>query len=185
MRTITGVEITVSNNDNAGTVLVAIDSSRNSMLAAGVGARMARLLDAHLGLIHVLDLPTESFWVGVEARMKDEIRAEAERRLSEIAEKMHSVCEILPEFYIVEGIPEVEIPKVVADDPSILMVIAGRQGVASEKHTHLRIRRSKGHVTSKLLELLKVPLVVVPPDIPMSHICPAMADQQEQASNAP
>jgi nucleotide-binding universal stress UspA family protein len=166
----------MSNTDMPGTILVAIDSSRNSMLAAGVGARMARLLNAHLGLIHVLGLPEQSFWGGVEARMKDEIRDEAERRLTEISEKMHSVCEVMPEFFIVEGLPEEEILKVAAGDPSIIMVIAGRYGVASEKHSHLRLRRARGHVTTRLSEQLKVPLLVVPPDIPLSHICPAMAE---------
>ena len=173
----------MSNNENPGTVLVAIDSSRNSMLAAGVGARMARLLNAHLGLIHVLGLPEQSFWSGVEARMKDEIRAEAERRLTKLSDKMHSVCDILPEFYIMEGLPDEVIPKVVAEDPSIIMVIAGRQGVASEKHSHLRLRRATGRVTAKLSELLVVPLLVVPPDIPLSHICPAMAEMDAQASS--
>lgn len=168
----------MSNTDMPGTILVAIDSSHNSMLAAGVGARMAKLLNAHLGLIHVLGLPEQSFWGGVEARMKDEIRAEAERRLNEISEKMHSVCNILPEFFIVEGLPEEEILKVVTEDPSIIMVIAGRQGVANEKRAHLRLRRATGHVPTRLSEQLKVPLLVVPPDIPLSHICPAMAEMQ-------
>ena len=115
--------------------------------------------------------------------MKDEIRAEAERRLTDITEKMHSVCDILPEYFILEGLPEEEIIKVVAEDPSIIMVIAGRQGVASEKHSHLR-RKATGHVTTKLSESLKVPLLVVPPDIPMSHICPAMAEMDAQAEQA-
>jgi len=166
-----------------GTILVAIDSSRNSMLAAGVGARMARLLNAHLGLIHVLGVPEQSFWGGVEARMKDDIRAEAEHRLTEITEKMHSVCEILPEFFIVEGLPQEEIAKVVANDPSIIMVIAGRQGVAGEKHSRLKLGRATGRVTAKLTELLKVPLMVVPPDIPLSHICPAMAEMHTQPTS--
>jgi nucleotide-binding universal stress UspA family protein len=166
----------MSNTDSPGTILVAIDSSHNSMLAAGVGARMARLLNAHLGLIHVLGLPEQSFWGGVEARMKDEIRAEAEHHLTAISEKMHSVCDILPEFFIVEGLPDDEIAKVVAGDSSIIMVIAGRYGVASEKHSHLRLGRARGHVPIKLMETLKVPLLVVPPDIPLSHICPGMAE---------
>jgi nucleotide-binding universal stress UspA family protein len=173
----------MSSNENPGTVLVAIDSSHNSLLATGVGARMARLLNAHLGLIHVLSPPEQSFWGGVEAKMKDEIRAEAERRLSDISEKMHSVCDILPEFYIMEGLPEEVIPKVVAEDPSIIMVIAGRQGVSSEKHSHLRLRHATGRVTAKLSKLLMVPLLVVPPDIPMSHICPAMAEMNAQATS--
>jgi len=175
----------MSDNDTPGTILVAIDSSHNSMLAAGVGARMARLLNAHLGLIHVLALPEASFWGGVEARMKDDIRDEAEKRLTEITEKMHSVCDITPEFFIVEGLPEEEIPKVVAEDSSIIMVIAGRRGVASEKHANLKLRRARGHVTARLSEQLKVPLVVVPPDIPMSHICPAMAEMQQPPADTP
>ena len=82
-----------------------------------------------------------------------------------------------------EGLPDEVIPKVVAEDPSIIMVIAGRQGVASEKHSHLRLRRATGRVTAKLSELLVVPLLVVPPDIPLSHICPAMAEMDAQASS--
>jgi nucleotide-binding universal stress UspA family protein len=172
----------MSDNDKPGTVLVAIDTSHNSLLAMGVAARMARLLGAHLGLIHVLGLPELSVWGGVEAKMKDEIRLEAERRLSEISEKMHEVCEILPEFFILEGLPEEVIPKVVAEDPSIIMVVAGRQGLASERHSHLRLRHSTGRVTAKLSKLLMVPLLVVPPDVPLSHICPAMADMHAQVS---
>lgn len=168
----------MSNPDMPGTILVAIDSSHNSMLAAGVGARMARLLNAHLGLIHVLSQPEQSFWGSVEARMKDDIRLEAEQHLGAIAEKMHAVCDILPEFFIVEGFPEEEILKVVTADPSIIMVIAGRQGVANETRSHLRLRRAQGRVTTRLSEHLKIPLLVVPPDIPMSHICPAMAEMQ-------
>jgi nucleotide-binding universal stress UspA family protein len=174
----------MSTDDKTGTVLVAIDGSYNSMLGAGVGARMARLLNAHLGLIHVLDVPALSIWGGVEARMKDEIRAQAERQLTEIAEKMNAVCEILPEFFIVEGLPEEEIPKVAHEDSSVLMVIAGRHGIATEKQSHLRLRRSAGHLTSKLSELLHVPLLVVPPDVPLSHICPAMAEMQASESRA-
>ena len=93
---------------------------------------------------------------------------------------MHSVCEILPEYYILDGLPEVEITKVVEKDPSIVMVIAGRQGVAIEKHSHFRLRRATGHVTTELSESLKVPLLVVPPNVPTSHICPVMAEMQIQ-----
>jgi len=159
-----------------GTILVAIDGSDNSLLAAGVGARMARLLNAHLGFIHVLDVPTLSFWVGVEARMKDDIRAQAEARLNEISDRIREVCDIVPEFYIVEGLPEQEILRVVNDSDNALMVVAGRHGVATEKRSHPRWRRATGRLTAKLSEHLPVPLVVVPPDVPLSHICLAMAE---------
>jgi len=168
----------MTDTDATGTILVAIDGSRNSMLAAGVAARMCRLLNAHLGLVHVLEVPpTLSFWVGVETRMKDEIRAQAEQRLTDIAARMKDVCDIVPEFYILEGLPEDEISRVANEqDGELLMVIAGRHGVATETHSHLKLRRRAGHLTSKLAEQLRVPLMVVPPDVPLSHICPAMAE---------
>lgn len=160
-----------------GTILVAIDGSHNSLLAAGVAARMSRLLNAHLGLIHVLEVPTLSFWVGVEARMKDEIRARAEQQLLEISEKMRTVCDIVPEFNIVEGLPEEEIPRIADErEDDVLMVIVGREGVAMEKHAHINLRRRSGHLPGKLQDQLHMPLMVVPPDVPLSHICLAMAD---------
>ncbi len=163
------------NADN-GTILVAIDGSTNSLMAAGVGARMARLLNAHLGLIYVLDVPALSFWAGVETRMKEDIRRQAEATLTEISGKIGRICEVVPEFYIVEGLPEEEILRVVKEDPQVQMVVAGRRGVASEKKSQLRLRRVSGHLGAKLSELLPVPVLLVPPDVPESHICSAMAE---------
>lgn len=165
-----------SGSTASGTILVAIDGSHNSLLAAGVGARLATQLGAHLGLVHVLDVPTLSFWVGVEARMKDDIRAQAEKTLTEISTRIHEVCDIVPEFYIVEGAPELEIVRIAKADPKVIMVIAGRNGIATEKSSHLRLRRGMGRLTSKLSEQLPVPVMVVPPDIPETHICAAMAE---------
>ncbi len=167
-----------------GTILVAIDGSRNSMLAAGVGARMARLLDAHLGLIHVLDEPTLSFWVGVETRMKEDIRAQAEATLSDISDRIRAVCDVVPEFYIVEGIPEQEILRTVRQDPGIMMLVVGSHGIATEKRSHLRLRRAIGHLGTRLSEVLPVPLMMVPPDVPESHICSAMAEFRDPYENA-
>lgn len=174
----------MNSDDITGTVLVAIDGSHNSMLAAGVGARMARLLKSHLGLVHVVDmLPAQGFWGGVEAKMKSEIRDEAEQRLKEIAEKMQKECDVAVEFFLVEGLPEIEIQNVVENNPDILMLICGRQGMAIEKHSHLRLGRSFGHVSNKLSEILKVPLLIIPPDLPISHICPAMLNTQAQSTD--
>lgn len=165
----------MSNPEN-GTILAAIDGSQNSLVAAGVGARIARLLGVHLGLIYVLDVPALSFWVGVEARMKEDIRRQAESTLAEISQKISTICDVVPEFYIVEGMPEEEILKVVNSDRQILMVVAGRRGMASEKKSQLRLRRSSGHLGAKLSEILPVPVLLVPPDVPLSHICSAMAE---------
>ncbi|HKJ08898.1 MAG TPA: universal stress protein [Gammaproteobacteria bacterium] len=169
---------------NKGTILVAIDGSRNSLVAAGVGARMARLLDAHLGLIHVLDEPVVSFWSGVETRMKEERRNQAEVTLGEMTDRIREICDVVPEFYIVEGTPEVEILRTVKADPQIMMLVTGSHGVATEKKSHLRLRRSGNHLGTRLSEALPVPILVVPPDIPESHICSAMAEYRASYDDA-
>ena len=163
-------------NATTVTILVAIDGSRNSMLAAGYAARLAKMLNAHLGMIHVLDVPALSFWAGVEERMKGDIRAQAEKTLTEIAAKISDICAIVPEFYIVDGVPEEEILKAVNEDPHIMMVVTGREGIATEKRSLPRLRRVSGRFSSRLAEHLPVPLLVVPPDLSATQICPALTD---------
>jgi nucleotide-binding universal stress UspA family protein len=157
-------------------ILVAIDGSKNSLAAAGVGARMAKLLGGRLGLIHVLDLPPLDFWVGVESRMKEELRTQAEATLSGISERIAALCDVVPEHYIVAGLPEQQIERVVTADPTVTMVVAGRFGIGAEKYSTLSFRRTMGHVVEKLVMQLAVPILVIPPDIHPSHICPTMSE---------
>jgi nucleotide-binding universal stress UspA family protein len=166
----------MSTTDGRKTILAAIDGSINSYLAAGYAALLARQLNAHLGLVHVLDVPALSFWSGIEERMKSDIRAEAERTLTDISERIREACEVTPEFYLVEGIPEEEIIKVVKASPEIAMVVLGRRGIAHEKRSHLSPGRPWGALPVKLAEHLPIPVVIVPPDISASGICPALAD---------
>ena len=157
-------------------VLAAIDGSHNSILAAGIAARLARRVDARLGLIHVLDVPPLNFWVGVEARMKEDIRAQAEATLVHITERIEAVCHVLPEYYIVEGVPEVEIRRVVAAEPRVVMVVAGRHGVGTERRAALALGRNLGRLSEKLASDLPVPVVIVPPESIPSELCPGILD---------
>lgn len=165
----------MSSSEN-GTILVPIDGSRNSMVAVGVAARMANLLNAHLGLIHVLDVPPLAFWGGIETRMKDDIRSNAEERMKNIAEKVNNACGVLPEFYILEGVPEEEIQHAVEQDPEVLMVVIGIHGMATEKKSQLRLRRDNGRMGAHLTKTLRVPVVLVPPEVDPSQICHAMQE---------
>jgi len=162
-------------NTSSDTILIAIDGSHNSLLAAGVGARLAGMLGAHVGLVHVLDFPDISFWGGVESLMRDDIRAQAETTLKSISERMGAVCKVMPEFYIVEGVAEVEIARIISEDPQITMVVTGRRGLTTEKRSQLLPRRS-GRLGSRLSEMLPVPVLVVPPDVPDSHLCASLAE---------
>jgi nucleotide-binding universal stress UspA family protein len=74
--------------DDSGIILVAVDGSRNSSVATGVGTGLAAMLRARLGLVHVLDVPPLNSWARVEDRMKEDIRAQAEALLSDVSRRI-------------------------------------------------------------------------------------------------
>lgn len=166
----------MSASEERRTILVAIDGSANSYLAAGYAASLAKQLKAHLGLIHVLDMPASSFWAGVEERMKADIRAEAERTLIDISQRISASCGLTPEFYLVEGAADDEIRKAVEESPDIALVVVGRRGIAHEKRSHPSLGRASGRLPIRLAEVLPIPVVVVPPDMTASGLCPALVD---------
>ena len=169
---------------STGTILVAIDGSKNSIIAAGAAAQMAKMLNAHLGLLHVLDSPPFAFWAGVQEQMKDDIRRQAEATLKDISEKISSTCHIIPEFYLMDGVPEEEILRVVNQDKKILMVVIGRAGIATEKKAHPSLRKASGRLGMRLSELLPIPVVIIPPDIALDRICPDMASEADESDSA-
>jgi nucleotide-binding universal stress UspA family protein len=162
-------------NEVAEVILVSVDGSQNSIVAAGVGARLGKMLRARLGLVHVLDVPPVNFWAGVENQMKEDIRADAERMLTDVSSRIAEACDITPSFYLVEGPPDEGICRLAKEDPSVLMVIAGRYGVSSEKRSRLA-QRHAGDIAQKLAGRLTVPLLLIPPNIGVSHICPNLAE---------
>jgi nucleotide-binding universal stress UspA family protein len=162
-------------------VLAAIDRSKNSLLAAGAAARIAHMLGARLGLVHVLEAPPLNFWAGVEERMKEDIRAQAEATLSHILERVKAICNVPLEYYIVEGEPETQIRDIVAGDPRILMLVIGRNGLRSERRARPRLGRSLGRLSGRLAADLQVPVLIVPPDAAASNVCPGLLDPDQPA----
>lgn len=157
-------------------VLAAIDRSRNSLVAAGAAARIAHMMGARLGLVHVLDAPSSHFWAGVEERMKEEIRAQADATMAHISERVKAVCDVPLEYYIVEGEPETQIRDIIAGDPRILMLVIGRNGLRTERHVRPRLGHSLGHLSGRLAADLRIPVLIIPPDAVASNVCPGLLD---------
>lgn len=163
-----------------GLILAGVDGSQNSLLAAGVAARMASLIGAHLGLIHVLDEPVLGYWGGLHDRMAEDVRTEAETTLADVAQRVQRVCGMTPEIFIETGLPEDAIPRVADAEAGVMMVVVGRHGLDGERHARPLHPRT-GHVAAHLANLLSVPVVCVPPDIEVSQICDAI-DQLRSAT---
>ncbi|MEL5847849.1 MAG: universal stress protein [Candidatus Igneacidithiobacillus chanchocoensis] len=164
-------------------VLAAVDGSQNALVAAGVAARFAKLVSGRLGLVTVLQVPRVPLGFGsglfsddLRERLMEEARAEAEGALQGVAERIHTACGLLqmPEYFIVTGVPEVEIPKIVAADPQIIMVVVGRQGFGTESKPR-GLPHALGDLGAKLSMSLRVPVLTVPADALEGQICAGIA----------
>ncbi|MEY2341290.1 universal stress protein [Acidithiobacillus sp. IBUN Pt1247-S3] len=169
-------------------ILAAVDGSQNALVAAGVAARFASLLSGRLGLVTVLQVPqvplgfgSGLFSEGLRDRLMQEARAEAEKTLQGVAERIHEACGLhLPEYFIASGVPEVEIPKIVAADAQIIMVVVGRQGFGTESKPR-GLPHALGDLGAKLSLSLRVPVLTVPTDALEGQICAGVAQLGAEA----
>jgi len=151
-------------------ILACVDGSENSRMAAAYAARLARLTGAHLSLLHVLHMPTFSHWVGVKTQMKRDIREKAEAMVGEVAKGVEESCGILPEFFILEGLPRERIIETAREDRAIRMVVVGAAGQEGQGH-HPVAGSLVRHLGDRLTSDLPCPLLVVPPEMAEDELC--------------
>ncbi|MFA9459426.1 universal stress protein [Thiohalorhabdus sp. Cl-TMA] len=151
-------------------ILVCVDGSENSRVAAAFAARLARLTGAHLSLLHVLHLPTFSHWVNIKSQMKREIREQAEAMVGEIAKGVEESCGIMPEFFILEGLPRERIIETAQEDRAIRMVVVGASGEQGHRRSVVAGSLAR-HLGDRLTTDLPCPLLVVPPHMEEDELC--------------
>ncbi|MFB6260220.1 MAG: universal stress protein [Thiohalorhabdaceae bacterium] len=151
-------------------ILACVDSSDNSRTAAAFAARLARLTGAHVSLLHVLHTPTFAHWAGIKSQMKREIREQAEQMVGEIAQGVEEACGIMPEFFILEGLPREKIVATVHDDPAIRLVVVGAVGEQGHGRSHVTGSLAK-HLGDHLTSDLATPLLIVPPEMQSEELC--------------
>ena len=61
------------------------------------------------------------------------------------------------------------------------MVVTGRDGVGSEKKTELLRERAGDHLGAKLVDMLPVPVLQVPPDVSKSMICESLDEYRKKS----
>lgn len=151
-------------------ILACVDGSENSRVAAAFAARLARLTGAHLSLLHVLHLPTFSHWANIKAQMRREIREQAENMVADVAKGVEESCGIMPEFFIVEGLPREKIIETARDDRAIRMVVVGASGEQGHRRSVVAGSLAR-HLGDRLTSDLPCPLLVVPPNMEEDELC--------------
>lgn len=153
-----GKENTSKNMTN-DVYLVVLNDSEEFQISLRYTARLAHKNRAHVGILAVLDDQEFQHWKNVENMMRKELRETTEKKMWTMARKIHDLNGQIPVFYIREGQAEDAVLKALEENSNIkMMVLTG--GVSSGGPGAL-----VNYFTSKGLNKLKIPYVIVPGNI--------------------
>lgn len=138
------------------TFLVCVDDSDDCRVALRFAALRARNSHGHLVLLYVIEPADFQHWVAVKKLMGEERREEAEQILQSLAGEVQESFGIRPMLVVREGRSSDEILKLIAEDPSINILVLG---AAPEGHGSNELVRK---LSVEATKGLRVPLTIVP-----------------------
>lgn len=141
---------------DGGVYLVVADKSAEFRIALDYAARLARGNRAHIGILSVIDRQDFQPWGEVEARMRHDLRKEAEELVWNVAGGLAEDIGLIPSFYLVEGGKIDAILEIIEQDKDIRKFILGG---ATGTHGPGPL---VSYFTGKGLARLRLPLTVVP-----------------------
>ncbi len=138
-------------------LLCVLDDTEELDVALDYASMRSRRTGARVGLLYVLEKPDEfQHWAAVGDLMREEARAEAERRLQDAADRVRRLSGLTPLFYIREGERGEEMVEQVLEDRDIAFLIlaanTGNQGPGP----------LITQITGRAISRLHIPVVVVP-----------------------
>ncbi|MCB1882764.1 MAG: universal stress protein [Geminicoccaceae bacterium] len=105
--------------------LVVVDESQEMRNALRFACRRARHSGGRVALLHVIEPVGFQEWLGVGRRIEEEARAEAERRLQQLAGEVVRQTGHLPALHLREGDLAAELLQVLQDSPEISLLVLG------------------------------------------------------------
>ncbi|MEL6337613.1 MAG: universal stress protein [Pseudomonadota bacterium] len=144
--------------------MVVVDETPECQQALRFAARRAERTGGGLLMLYVIMPDDFQHWMGVADVMRDEARAAAEERLSDLADQLRLLSGITPEFQISEGKPVDCVLETIEQDPEIGVLVLG----AGEESD------GPGPLVSQLVAKhgakMRVPVTVVPGTLSLDRI---------------
>lgn len=144
--------------------LVVVDSTPECMNALRFAARRAARTGGGVAMLYVIAPDEFQHWMGVAEAMQRDKRDEAEARLSALADEVHVLAGVMPEFAIREGEAVDEVLAYISEDPEIGVLVLGADDQSE----------SPGPLVSTLVGKrggrMPVPVTVVPGSMTMERI---------------
>jgi len=141
--------------ENERVFLVVVDDSEEMKVALHFACRRAKNTGGRVALLYVQEPADFQHWMSVGEIMRAEKREEAEELLQTLSVEVHEWCGKMPSFYLREGDRREELVKLLAEEPSISIVVLG-----------VGMGGGPGPIISYILEKgasqLRVPITLVP-----------------------
>lgn len=146
---------------DGGTYLVVADDAPEFSVALRYAALAAVARRAHVGILHVIEMDELQQWSGIEARMKAELRQQAEQYIWSAAKIINELTGERPSLYIAEGARSDALIKTINEDPAIVSLVLGAGGANDPLVAYF---------TGKGISSMRVPVTVVPGHLPPDAI---------------
>ena len=143
-------------NETERVFLVIVDDSEELHQALYYAARRAARLDGRIALMYCIPPAEFQHWAGVGELMRDEARTEAENLLKVNSDYINELTGKMPEVYLREGDPKVELINLIDEENSFSMLILGGNTKGESSGPLIN------YLTTKGAAVCRIPITIVP-----------------------
>lgn len=136
--------------------LVVVDETEELQIAVHYAARRASHTGGRVALLYVIEPSELQAWVAIEKLAREEKREEAEQLMQRLCEEIAPIAGSMPMVYIREGSRRDELLALIAEDPSISILVLAA-GTGPEGPGPL-----VSYLTGKPAARLRIPITIVP-----------------------
>ncbi len=148
----------------ARTFLLVVDRSEEMRAALRYACRRVAHAGGDIGLFHAVPQTEFHHFKTIGELMDHEARTAAERRLQEVAGEVHRQTGKFPELYFRQGDALDELTKVIAETPSISVLVLGASTGTEGPGPIVSA------LSGKLAGKINIPVTIVPGDLTLEQI---------------
>jgi len=149
---------------NPRVFLVVVDESEELQTALHYAARRAAHTGGRIALLYVIEPSELQHWISIEHLARDESREEAEQLVQRLCEEIAPIAGTMPIVYIREGRRRDELLALIAEEPSISILVLAA-GTGPEGPGPLI-----AYLTGKPAARLRIPITIVPGGLTLEQL---------------
>jgi nucleotide-binding universal stress UspA family protein len=144
--------------------LVVVDESEELQTALHYAARRAAHTGGRIALLYVIEPSELQHWISIENLAREEQREEAEQLIQRLCEEIAPIAGTMPMVYIREGRRRDELLALIAEEPSISILVLAA-GTGPEGPGPLIT-----YLTGKPAARLRIPITIVPGGLTLEQL---------------